>query len=553
MLHYIIIWFLLISVLNYFILHSGRWLYTEKSANAIVVDKAVLLIQLIAIWSVIIAPFITEDNSLNIMTHVIQPNLMTTTISMIILFFIGITIAMSMQARIEKNFFVYVLYWVFCFASIITYFILILVFIPWNIENCPCQNGYFGNQCLKTCITENSVCSGHGTCMELGCACDTRFKGIFCSECVNQFNYESNCSSCNAGYSLDLDCTTCEQGRDPLDNCQSCKDGYLEDETYNSIELGCTTCKENYYRPTSNPLVGSYNKFLQYGDICTACEGFPNVCNNRGKCNHFLTPDENGDFLYNGELVLGQLANGECECDDGYAGPNCIKIQGYDNTNEESVCNGHGDVYEIYDQEENNIFETFQGIECDCDEGYVATNDEHTCSCFGTSPTNCETCIFGYYLFNSECKPCPGGGFLKSCNADVGAGVCKTDGTCSCLQSYINGGYSGDSCAECMNNNFYKIKNSIYANESGAEPEKCQACPGATGPAPNEACGGHGFCITDTRLSYWDNNSTDVSSDTFDVFKLQTKYDGTRSDLDNLVGTCVCHEGFSLNMFNLCS
>ena len=33
----------------------------------------------------------------------------------------------------------------------------------------------------------------------------------------------------------------------------------------------------------------------------------------------------------------------------------------------------------------------------------------------------------------------------------------------------------------------------------GAEPEKCQACPGATGPAPNEACGGHGFCITDIK------------------------------------------------------
>jgi hypothetical protein len=114
------------------------------------------------------------------------------------------------------------------------------------------------------------------------------------------------------------------------------------------------------------------------------------------------------------------------------------------------------------------------------------------------------------------------------------------------LESYIRGAYKGSSCNECMNNNFYKIQD-VHATES----ERCQACPGATGPAPTDACGGHGFCITDTRLTFWDAGG--VSSDSMTLFQGLTNYAGTRSDLDELVGTCVCNQGYSLNMFGLCS
>ena len=59
MLHYIIIWFLVCSVLDTAILHAGTLVYTEKATKGKIVDKGVLLIQMVATLLVVIAPFIT--------------------------------------------------------------------------------------------------------------------------------------------------------------------------------------------------------------------------------------------------------------------------------------------------------------------------------------------------------------------------------------------------------------------------------------------------------------------------------------------------------------
>ncbi|MAD25922.1 MAG: hypothetical protein CMO44_17305 [Verrucomicrobiales bacterium] len=537
MLFYILIWFLLVSVLNLIILFAGTLLYTEKATDPVVVDRGALLTQLIAFWMVIIAPFITEPNTLSIQTHVIDGNIITYAFSTMLLLVAAIAVAMAMQAKAEKNDFVHVVYWVLGIAAVTAYFVIILIVIPVNIGTCSCKDGYFGDDCQNTCITD-SICSGHGTCSAIGCTCDDRFSGPFCTSCVNQYNYESNCTACNIGYSLDLECTTCQQGRDPKTNCLKCLDGYLQNEIYNSEQLGCSVCKENYFRPTSNPLVGSYNKFLEFGDICTPCEGYPNVCNGKGTCKHFLKESSAGNFIYENKTVLGQLANGDCECDPGYTGPTCLKIPGFDLDNIESVCNGHGDVVEVYEQMETDIFETFQRLECVCDEGYIPNTGENACSCRGGTETTCTACIFGYHLVNGACIPCPGGGFLKSCNADIGAGVCN-DGTCTCLQSYVAGGYKGENCSECLNNNFYKVG------------QTCQACRGATGPGPTDACG-HGTCITDGRLKAWEQG-TATGLDSYAVFLSQTGYSGTQTDLANMIGSCICYDTYSLNMFGLCS
>ena len=83
----------------------------------------------------------------------------------------------------------------------------------------------------------------------------------------------------------------------------------------------------------------------------------PNGRSGHGTCAHFLTEDAAGGFQYGNVTVLGQLADGECTCDVGYAGPNCIRAHGFDLDNPESICNGHGDILEVYDQIGNNIFE----------------------------------------------------------------------------------------------------------------------------------------------------------------------------------------------------
>ena len=550
MLLYLIIWFLAVVTICFFVIYAGTWVYTEKSFSEVKVDRGALLVAMVAFWLIILAPFVVEQNSLTIMKNIIEPNMMTAVSCILLLFLTGMMVALAVQAKHEDNDFLETIYWVLSLSALGTYFVVLLILIPMNIEPCPCVDGYFGANCDKTCILDSTICSGHGSCGVTGCICDDRFVGEFCERCVNNFNYATNCSACSRGYSLDLDCTTCEKGRDPSTDCQSCLDGYLDDETYNNPVDGCTVCKENYFRPTSNPLVGSYNKFLEFGDVCTACEGYPNVCNGHGTCNHFLLPNDAGNFDYNGTTTLGQLANGECECDVGYAGPNCTIAPGFDGDNEESICNAHGTIVEVFDQEENDIFETFQYIECECDEGYTSRDSRASdaCACKGSTYGNCDACVFGYFLSDGKCVACAGGGFLKACNADIGAGVCQTDGTCSCSDSYLTGGYKGDSCNECLNNNFYKQKS---FEPDAEEPERCIPCPGATGPLPNDACGGNGFCITDTRLASWQSGAQ--GTDSYDAFLAMTPSTLTIEELANLIGTCVCHDNFALNGFGLCS
>ncbi len=550
MLLYLLLWFLVTLTVCFFVIHAGTWVYTEKSFSAVKVDRGVLLVAMVAFWLVIIAPFLTEPNSLTIMKNIIEPNMMTAVSCILLLFFTGMMIALAMQARDEDNDFVSTVYWVLSFSALTTYFILLLILIPINIETCPCVDGFFGPECDKTCFFNDAVCSGHGVCGTNGCNCNDRFVGEFCSRCTNNFDYSTNCSACRRGYSLDLDCTTCEQGRDRSTDCQRCMDGYLDDEAFNNANDGCVVCKKNYFRPTSNPLVGSYNKFLEFGDICTPCEGYPNVCSGHGLCNHFLLESGSGTFVYENKTRLGQLANGECVCDPGYAGPNCIITPGFDNDNEESICNGHGQVVEVFDQEENNIFETFQYIECECDEGYTSRDPKanDACACKGSIYGNCDACVFGYYLSEGKCLACPGGGFLKSCNADIAAGICLADGTCKCTESYLTGAYKGSNCSECSNNNFYKQK---AKDPEIDEAERCLPCPGATGPLPNDACGGHGFCITDTRLASWQSGQQGI--DSYAAFQVRTSSTLTIEELANLIGTCVCDDNYALNGFGLCS
>lgn len=550
MLLYLLLWFVTVLIVCFFVIYAGTWVYTKKSFSAVKVDRGVLLVAMVAFWLIIIAPFIVEPNSLTIMQNIIEPNMMTAVTCILLLFFTGMMIALAMQAKQEENDFLGTIYWVLSLSSLITYFVVLLVLIPLNINPCQCVDGYFGSDCDQTCYVDNSVCSGHGDCGVTGCVCDDRFVGEFCNRCTNKFDYGTNCSACSRGYSLDLDCTTCEKGRDFSTDCQSCLEGYLNDEAYNNAATGCNVCKENYFRPTSNPLVGSYNKFLEFGDVCTACEGYPNVCNGHGTCNHFLLPNDAGNFDYNGTTTLGQLANGECECDVGYAGPNCTIAPGFDGDNEESICNAHGQIVEVFDQEENDIFETFQYIECECDDGYTSRDSRgrDACACEGLTYGNCDACVFGYYLSNGQCLACPGGGFLKGCSADIGAGVCQSDGTCRCSESYLTGAYKGDSCNECLNNNFYKLKT---FEPDAEEPERCLPCPGATGPLPGDACGGHGFCITDTRLASWQNGAQ--GTDSYATFQAITANSLAIEELANLIGTCVCFENFALNGFGLCS
>ena len=519
----IVVWFLLTYCVCISHLHISKQ------------NNGVANILAISLWLVILAPTFTETNTLTFFRDVFEPNIISISISLLCLLVTGIALGLFFQNHIEENDTAQYIFVLAAAGALSVYVLTVLLFLPVNIDQCSCLYGYYGETCENSCWANNgNICSGHGTCSTNGCQCDSFFQGQTCNACINQYNYDTNCTACNQGYSLLYQCTTCTTGRDPSTACQDCFDGYLEDINYNSPALGCTVCKENYFRPSPDPLIGSYNAFLEFGTICTECpKENGNICNGHGQCQHFLLENPDGDFDYEGTTVLGQDASGACACEEGYYGPTCIKALGFDGENTESICAGNGYITTNYRRNFEDIFDTFVGLSCVCDEGWIPNVGEDACSCKAGFDTQCIECAFGFYLFNGTCNVCPGGSFTSACNMKHAGGVCNNDGTCTCKVSYVSGGYTGEDCTTCVNHNFIQVGDS------------CLPCAGAFSDGFSDSCGGHGVCITQSRLDMW--ATTDLASDSFSLYFSLAAEPKSETELANYVGKCECFDGFSLN------
>ena len=121
-------------------------------------------------------------------------------------------------------------------------------------------------------------------------------------------------------------------------------------------------------------------------------------------------------------------------------------------------------------------------------------------------------------------------------------GVCQNDGSCDCLVSYATGGYTGTSCTECVNNNFYSQGENI-----------CVPCPGANSDGFFDACNGHGVCITQKRLDTWSSNNNNLDSYSMYEFQVGSINKKTIAELEDEIGNCECFENYVLNIFGTCS
>lgn len=503
-------------------------------------QKGILLLHVISMWLSILGPTFTEENTLSFQTHILKNNFVPLSLVLASLVIAGISAGMFFEGGFKKNSVGQYVFFIVCIGSLVSYLLIVLIIIPVNVEQCSCLEGFYGESCENSCFGSNNlICSGHGTCSASGCACDTRFQGLTCDSCINEYNYDTNCEACNQGYSLTFSCTKCTQGRDPDENCQKCLNGYLEDESYNNAVDGCNVCKENYFKPSTDPRIGSYNKFLEYGEICATCTGNP-VCNGHGVCNHFLLENNAGDFVYNGKTVLGNNADGQCVCETGFYGESCVKGLGFNLVDTESICNGNGFIIENYERNINDIFDRFTGLSCKCNDNWYPATTDDACSCLLNDAGNCIECAFGYYLENSVCKQCPGGSFTDACNVKNGGGVCQSDGTCNCRISYASGGYIGTDCSECANNNFFK------------QGSACIPCIDAVGSGFADSCNGHGVCITQKRLNYWNNN--DDNTDSYDRYVFEVGASAkSKEELQSSIGTCECFENYANNVVGSCS
>lgn len=555
----IFVYYISITVFFLLALLNNNFIYLKKKDAFLNTRRGSTIIYLLSSTIMLVTPILTEPNSLYFYSDVILPNIYSSTYILVLLTISAVAIGISLKEIDENNLSFGIFFIVVSALSMLSVVVLLVFVIPFNIPQCPCKENFFGETCENTCFDPNGIninvpCNGHGFC-ENGCVCDEQYQGNFCESCVNKYDYSTNCTLCLNGYSELDDCTKCEDGRDLSKDCEVCiEDAYYDDPNYIYNNESCTVCNPYYYRPSSSIERGSYNEYLQFGETCQPCktDSNGNFCNGHGSCRHFWLETSDGT-LYEGlssQKILGLDANGDCVCDDGYAGGvagTCEKIPGYDFENTESICNGHGEAFVTYKQKTGAIYSIFDKLVCKCDTNFSPTLSSSESACNTNSTDN--TCVYGFFKdSNNICQPCPGGGFLQGCNAIRGGGTCSDTGVCRCFVSYDqnSGGYTGQDCKSCANRNFYKIKDSkkYKANPSAFEdPEKCQACPGATGPDIYQSCG-TGYCITNILLEQFQ-----FDDNMFDIFKLATGSSMTLADLENEVGECICNEGSFVSPF----
>ena len=177
MIQFIVAWFLILTIFAIFHYHAMK--------NT----KGILTIEILAIWMVIIAPTFSETNTLTFFQNVLQPNIVSISISFVCLLIAGVSLGLFFESSFENNTTTQYIFVTTASIAIIFYVLFVLLLVPVNIDQCSCLYGYYGETCENSCWAENgAICSGHGTCQINGCQCDSFFQGQTCNACINQYN-----------------------------------------------------------------------------------------------------------------------------------------------------------------------------------------------------------------------------------------------------------------------------------------------------------------------------------------------------------------------------
>ena len=299
---------------------------------------------------------------------------------------------------------------------------------------CNCEEPWVGDSCQ---YSPETTCSSKGTVSFDGiCTClNERYTGDDCSLCIDYLSGD-NCQNVLSSYSCLDDCedrcsnTNCKTCLDYISQCTP--DTCLPSFDYNGLCDGepftTIACNDTYIKPQCSKTCTGMS------DMCESCsDGYylsnfqclqcPS-CNNVGDCSD----------------------NGQCLCNNGYAGSNC-------QFSDQITCNNHGEVK-------------------------VDDNDIATCTCRNSllDSTNCTSCA-DYFILEQDaisneliCIEC-----LDNVHCN-NKGYCNIDGSCTC-----NSNFDGKNCDICAINYY------------GTNCDYCER---------NTTCNNHGTCIDNDSSSY---------------------------------------------------
>jgi uncharacterized repeat protein (TIGR03803 family) len=295
---------------------------------------------------------------------------------------------------------------------------------------CACQSGYSGTDCSLTC-PGGPTCSGHGTCNGTTCTCSSGYSGTDCSLTCPGGPTCSGHGTCNG--------TTC-----------TCQSGYT------GASCSTPTCP-------GTPICSGHGTCS--GTTCTCSSGYTGA-----DCS---TPTCPGTPVCSGH---GTCSGTTCTCNSGYTGASCSTVT----CPGTPVCSGHG---------------TCSGTTCTCSSGYTGA-DCSTPTCPGTPVCS------GHGTCNGTTCTCSSGYTGPSCSTPTcpGTPVCSGHGTCNGTTCTCSAGYTGSDCSiinctsgsKCPNNATCSNNNNCasYVCQNG----RCQP-PGCSPHCNNYAsCGANSDC-----------------------------------------------------------
>eukprot|EP00906_Rhabdomonas_costata_P016852 RCo024212 len=192
--------------------------------------------------------------------------------------------------------------------------------VGWNpASNCSnCSAGYYGQNCSKTCLYNNAVCAGHGTCSDGfygtgACNCSAGWCGPLC---------EVSCSGIGQTCVAETQTCTCK-----LNCTQTVNDHYLSlSRLYVSLAEGaCYSYDGGWYGPNCDAYCDPWSFVYS--------RGVSNFSDTGPAFSHAAC-DSNGQFTCLQDPVRGYWDGPQCsDCLWGYTGVLCQK---------ECLCHGHG-------------------------------------------------------------------------------------------------------------------------------------------------------------------------------------------------------------------
>ena len=136
-------WYVAVLLAAFFAINANSFVFLKEQQDA----RGTLLVPLLATWIVISSSAFLQENTLSVWTDIVLANPFSVTAGLLLLLLAGLFIPYTFHLRKEKNALGATIAFALSLGSLILFFLLVTVLLPLEIANCPCLDGFYGDEC----------------------------------------------------------------------------------------------------------------------------------------------------------------------------------------------------------------------------------------------------------------------------------------------------------------------------------------------------------------------------------------------------------------------